>query len=105
MDAEQIREKKMQELKERAEQQRIQQEKEQEMEMQIDSLIRNILTPDAKQRLNNVKLVNKQLYLKVAQSLIYLVKAGQLQGKISEQELKSLLEKASQKRDINIKRK
>lgn len=79
-------------------------EKQREIEAQIDELMRFALTPEAKTRLGNVKLVNQELYLKTAQAIIYLQRAGQISGKISEEQLKQLLEKFSKKREIKIKR-
>jgi programmed cell death protein 5 len=67
--------------------------------------MRLVLTPEAKARLGNVKLVNYELYLKAAQTIIYLQKAGQIRGRITEEQLKQLLEKLSAKREITIKRK
>ena len=101
---EELRERKRQELQRQAEGQ--ENEEARAMEAQLDSLLRSVLTPEAKSRLSNIKLVNKELYLKVAQSLLYLAKSGQLQGKIDDGQLKALLEKVKgTKREISIKRK
>ena len=102
---EEIKKKKMQEMQQSAGQQEAEQAQAQ-MEAQLDSMLRSVLTPEAKSRLSNIRLVNKELYLKVAQSLLYLAKAGQVQGKIDDAQLKTLLEKArGPKREISIKRK
>jgi programmed cell death protein 5 len=102
---EEIKKKKMQEMQQEAGGQEAQQA-EAQMEAQLDSMLRSVLTPEAKARLSNIRLVNKELYLKVAQSLLYLAKSGQIQGKIDDAQLKALLEKArGQKREISIKRK
>ena len=96
---EELREKKRQELQRQAEGQ--EKEEARAMEAQLDSLLRSVLTPEAKSRLSNIKLVNKELYLKVAQSLLYLAKSGQLEGKIDDAQLKTLLEKVKgTKREI-----
>ena len=76
-----------------------------ETEARIDSAVRGLLSEEARTRLNNVRLVNKDLYLKAVQIILYLQKAGQLQGKVEEEQLKQLLDKVSQKREINIRRK
>lgn len=104
---EEIKRKKMQEMQRQAAPSPAEAEQaEAEMEAQLDSMLRSVLTPEAKARLANIRLVNKELYLKVAQSLLYLARAGQLPGKLDDDQLKSLLEKArGQKRDISIKRK
>ena len=77
----------------------------QKIDQQLDLLMRQLLTDEAKTRVNNIKLVNKELYLTVAQSLLYLQKSGEINGKLGDFELKNLLERLSQKREIKIKRK
>jgi programmed cell death protein 5 len=104
--AEAIKEKKMQALQQKLAEQQAQQQKEQQAEQQLDDLIRRILTPEAKNRLSNIRLVNKALYLSVAQSLLVLAKSGRLPGKITDEQLKSLLSKAVEnKKEIQIRRK
>jgi len=82
-----------------------QEEARQQAEEKISASVRPLLTEEARNRLNNVGLVNKKLYLKTVQLVLYLQQAGQLQGKISGQELKLLLDKMRNKREITIKRK
>lgn len=78
---------------------------EEESEARISSMLRGVLTEEARARLGNVRLVNKELYLKAVQAVIYLQRAGQLQEKVGEEELKELLERLRSKREITIKRK
>ncbi len=95
----------MDELKQQQlEQQKIN-EREQAAEMQVTSLARKLLEEDAMLRLNNVRLVNKDLYLKAVQAVLMMYKAGQFTGKLNDAETKIVLERLSQKREINIKRK
>jgi len=105
MNPEEIKEKRINELREKYAEQAQQQERQIELEKQIDSALKLVLTEEAKSRLSNVRLVNRDLYLKTAQSLIYLYKSGKIQEKIQEEELKKLLEQLSAKREISIKRK
>ena len=105
MNPEEIKQKKLNELQGKYAEQLNEQQKQVELENQIDLLLKSILTEDAKTRIFNVKLVNKELYLKTAQNLIYLFKTGKTQGKINDGELKKLLENLSAKREITIKRK
>lgn len=98
-------EKQLEEYRRRmAEQQQAQQEADQ-AQGQLDNILRFLLEPSAKQRLGNVRISNKPLYLKAAQSLLMLYKAGQINGKVSDEELKKLLEKLSEKRESKITRK
>ncbi len=97
MDYEEMKKRKMEELQRR--------QMEEEASAKISSMLRALLTEDARTRLNNVKLVNNELYLKAVQAILYLQRAGQLQGKVGDEEVKALLEKMNVKREIIIKRK
>ena len=97
MDYEEMKKRKMEELQRR--------QMEEEASAKISSMLRALLTEEARTRLNNVKLVNNELYLKAVQAILYLQRAGQLQGKLGEEEVKALLEKMGVKRKISIKRK
>ena len=101
MEYEEIKRQKMEELKKR----QLDEEMQEETEAKIALITRTLLTEEARNRLNNVKIVNKPLYLKTVQSILYLQNAGQVQGKIGEQELKMLLEKLRNKKEIKITRK
>ena len=101
MNLEQAKKQQMEELKQRQEEEQAKQEAEEK----IGASVRPLLTDEARNRLNNVGLVNKGLYLKTVQLILYLQQAGQLQGKVSDQELKLLLDKMRKKREITIKRK
>jgi len=83
-----------------------QQNQQLEIEAKLDEVARKILTPEAKARLGNVKLVNRELYINAIQTLLYLYQQGQIQSKIDEANLKELLKKISSgKREISITRK
>ena len=101
MDYDETKEKRMQELMEKKEAEAV---KEQEAETQIAAVTRKILTEEARTRLNNVKLVNRELYMQAVQLLIYM-QQNNPSGKISEQRLKELLKKLSAKRETKIVRK
>ncbi len=101
MDYDELGKQRLQELRKR----QLEEQAVLEAEAKINSAVRSLLTEEARTRLNNVRLVNKEQYLKVAQVILYLQKAGQLQGKISEDELKQLLDRMSSKREIKIRRK
>lgn len=104
-DLEQSGEKKLAELKERMMQRQIDEQKRAEQEMQVDALLKGILTQEAKTRLSNVRLVNQELYEKAIQAVLYLANAGQLSGKLNEEDLKALLSRLNAKKEITIKRK
>lgn len=103
MEEEDLRQKKMEELKKKYAEQQEAEQKQLEAEMQVSSIMRALLTEEARTRLNNVKLVNRDLYAKAAQAIIYLYQSGNFEGKISEPELKKLLAKLSAKKETKIR--
>ncbi|MDO8427766.1 MAG: DNA-binding protein [Candidatus Diapherotrites archaeon] len=101
-----LRQQRMQHLKKNAEDKKSQQEQAMQAQMQVNALMIQYLEPAAKERLNNVKLINSELYGKVVQTVLYLVKSQKLNRKITDIELKKLLTLATgQKREIKIVRK
>ncbi|MFH1225038.1 MAG: DNA-binding protein [Candidatus Diapherotrites archaeon] len=76
-----------------------------EAEMQLSSIMRNVLEGKARERLNNVRLVNRELYYKVTQAVMVLAQRGEINGKLGDAELKDLLERLARKRETTIKRK
>lgn len=75
-----------------------------EAEKKVEMVLRKILSPEAKSRLKNVKLVNQELYWNAVQQLFLLVKKGRVQGKISDERVKEMLQLLSKKREVKIKR-
>jgi programmed cell death protein 5 len=113
-DLDELRRKRMQELQQQAaanenqqaQQQMQQQQMQQEMEAQKKQLIMQILTPEARSRLANLRLTKPEFVEQIELQLIQLAQNGRLQGKITDEQLKVLLKQLSgQKRDINITRK
>ena len=100
-----IREQKLKELKTQLAEQQEKQRKQEDAEIQIDEVMKTVLSTEARTRLANVRLVNKQLYLKTAQLIIYLYRTGKITGKMTEQQLKEILKKLSEKKEVKIKRK
>ena len=75
----------------------------QEFEMQKQQALRQILTPEARDRLNNIKLVKPELAQQIELQLIQLAQSGRLQEKITVKQLKALLGQiSSQKREPKI---
>lgn len=101
MEYDEIEGQRMEELKKR----QLEEEKQEETEAKIALVIRSLLTDEAKNRLNNVKIVNQQLYLKTVQTILYFQKERQLKEKIDEEKLKMLLEQLRNKKEIKITRK
>lgn len=76
-----------------------------EAEAQLNRVVKTLLDDSARERLNNVKLVNSELYMKAVQAIIYLYNSGKIQEKISEAQLLQLLQTLRNKREITIRRK
>ena len=76
-----------------------------ELAAQKEQLLRQILVPEARMRLNNIKMVRPELADMVEQYLIGLATQGKIPGQISDDQLKQILLSAQQpKRDFKISR-
>lgn len=109
-DLDELRRKRMEELQKQAvasENQQIQQQQmQQEMEMQKKQIMMQILTPEARSRLANIRLTKPEFVDQIELQLIQLAQSGRIQNKLTDEQLKDLLKRLSgQKREINITRK
>ena len=104
---EQIRRRKMLEMQAEAQKK---EQMEQEFEAQKEAILRKILTPEARGRLANLKMVRADFVQAIEIQLIQLAQSGQLaragyQIPISDETLKQILDKAQKgKREPKIKR-
>jgi programmed cell death protein 5 len=73
-----------------------------QLEMQKKELLRNMLSPEAYERMANVRMSSPELYDKVVSSLAYLAQSGKKMGKISDEQIYSLLAKMTEKRETTI---
>ena len=72
---------------------------------QKEQILKQILSPEARLRLNNIKMVKSELSDLVEQYLIGMATQGKLPGKISDDQLKQILLSIQQpKRDFKINR-
>jgi len=80
-------------------------ERQQKMKSQIQMILMQVLEPDARERLNTIKLTKPEFAGAVEQQLVALAQSGRLQKKITDAQLKELLRQlAPQKRDYSITR-
>ena len=104
---EQIRKRKLLSMQNRAalsDEQR-QTQAEQQMEQQKQALLAKILTPEARQRLNNLKMVKKDFTDQMELQLIDMAQSGRLPIPLSDTQLKSILiQLQSRKRETTIRR-
>jgi len=82
-----------------------QQLKEQEIDSQIKLIITRILTPEARERLGNIRLARPEFARQIEIFLIQLYQAGKLPQKLTDEQLKQILEKLKHgKRESKITR-
>jgi programmed cell death protein 5 len=73
-----------------------------QLEMQKKELLRGMLSPEAYERMSNVRLSSPELYEKVVSSLAYLAQSGKKMEKISDEQLYALLAKMTERRETSI---
>ena len=101
-----LRRRKMAQLQQQGEQQAAMEQQAQAMEAQRQAILRQLLTPEARDRLANVRMAYPDIARSVEEQLIRLAQMGQINSQIDEPTLKQILRKVSpQKREINIARK
>ena len=76
--------------------------KEMKIEEQRKELMKQVLDTNAFQRLMNVKISNYNLYIQVVNVLISFMQSGRISGKLSEDQLISIITKMTQKPETRI---
>ena len=77
----------------------------QQLEAQKQALLRQILTPEARQRLTNLNMVKPEFTQQLELQLIQLAQTGKLPVPISDAQLKQILiQLQSRKRETTIRR-
>ena len=102
-----IRQRRMAELQAQQAQQDQSAQAQADAEAQKAVLMRKILTPEARQRLQNVKLVKPEFAAQIELQLLQLAQAGRVPLPINDELLKQLLtqiQSQQTKRDISIRR-
>jgi programmed cell death protein 5 len=100
-----LRQKRLAEIQRQQGGQSAKEEQERQFEMQKQSVLRQILSPEARDRLANIKLASPEQANMVEMQLIQLAQSGRLRGVITDAMLKEILQKIiPQQREIKIQR-
>lgn len=77
----------------------------QQLELQKQALLRSILTPEARQRLANLKMVRPEFTSQLELQLIQLAQQGKIPIPLTDKQLKQILTQIqSRKRETKIRR-
>ena len=87
-----IRQRKEAQLREQALREQANEQQAAEVQAQKEALLRQILTPEARARLTNVRLVKPQLAEQIELQLIQLASSGRLRSRVTDEQLKGLLQ-------------
>lgn len=92
-DIEELREKKLEQLRDQAqEDQEAQQARQNQREAQRKAALRKHLTDGARKRLNTVKMSKPEFGQQVEQQILALAQSGRIQDQIDEEQMKQLLQ-------------
>lgn len=108
-DLEELRQKKMEQLKEQQQQQEVDEEalqaQQDQAEAQKKAVLRQHLTDGARKRLNTVKMSKPDHGDQIERQILSLAQSGRVQGKIDEDQMKQLLsELTPDSQSFNIRR-
>jgi programmed cell death protein 5 len=99
-----IRRRKLQAMQQRSAEDQRQQQVDQ-IEAQKQALLRQLLTPEARQRLNNLKMIKPEFTEQLELQIIQLAQSGKIPIPLSDAQLKQiLLQLQGKKREIKIRR-
>ena len=106
---EELRRRKMAQLQQSQEsqlqQQAMMEERAKQMEAERQAIMRQILTPEARERLAKVKMAYPDVAAAVEELLLRLMQMGRIQNQIDDATLKAILRQISpQRREIKIER-
>jgi programmed cell death protein 5 len=87
-----IRQRKLASLQQQALRERAEEQAAAEAQAQKEAVLRQILTPEARQRLTNIKMVKSQFAEQIEMQLIQLASTGRLKGQVTDEQLKALLQ-------------
>jgi programmed cell death protein 5 len=100
---EEIRQRKLASLKEQALEDQAREQQVAEAQAQKEAILRQILTPEARSRLTNIRMVKPQVAEQIELQLIQLASSGRLKARVTDEQLKNLLQQITgQERERKI---
>lgn len=100
-----IRRRKLEELQARQQQQTFAEEERKAVDAQRQLILRQILTPEARERLGRLRIARPEVVHTVENQLIMLAQSGRLDRQIDDNTLRQILGKlVPEKREIKIER-
>jgi len=102
---EELRRKKLLALQQKAAEEQRQAQAEQQLELQKQALLRKILTPEARQRITNLKMIKPEFTDQLELQLIQLAQTRKLPIPLTDEQLKQILiQLQAQKHEPKIRR-
>ncbi len=87
-----IRQRKEAQLRDQALREQTNEQQQAEVQAQKEALLRQILTPEARARLTNVRMVKPQFAEQIEMQLIQLASSGRLKDRVTDEQLRTLLQ-------------
>jgi len=102
---EELRKRRLLEMQQRMLQEQQETEAQKRLETQKQALMRRILSPEARQRLTNLKMVKPEFASQLELQLIQVAQQGKVSVPISDEQLKEILRKLQpDRKEIRIRR-
>jgi len=102
---EELRKRRLSAMQRRASEEQKDVQAEEQMEQEKQALLRSILSPDARQRLANLKMIKPEFTSQLELQLIQLAQQGRVSIPMSDEQLKKILiQLQSRKRETKITR-
>ncbi len=100
-----IRRQRMMQMQQQQVAEQDQMQRQQQQQAQIQSVLMQALEPEARERLNTIRLTKPDFASSVEQQILSLAQSGRLRQKITDEQLRQLLTQiVPQKKEFNIRR-
>ena len=103
LELEEIRRRKLEEYRKRLEESYEEERRRREFELKKEEILRKILTPEARNRINTVKLVKPELINQLELQLMQLALAGKIKEPLTDEQVKELLRYIQTTRELRFK--